>query len=329
MKKKKIEHNKKNSIWISWEKQRRTIELAKYFRFNLFIIEYKGIMRIPLSIIKTIIVLIIEKPDKLLVQNPSMILAGVGCIYKILLNKKLTVDRHSNFMLSEQYRHPLYKIMFRILNKFTIKKADLTIVTNRFIGNLVKSNNGKSFILPDKIPNIKKTRNIELSGKRNVLFIASNQLDEPLTDVIRAINYLNNDEIYLYVTGDYKKVNKIRLDSPKNIVFTGFLPEREFMNLIYAVDVVMVLTKNESCLLCGCYEAISAEKPLITTNTEALKEIFYNAVFVDNSYKEIAKGIKNVLRNLQEHQNRIKILKNELNKKWVQQSEKLKEIIRK
>ena len=322
-----MNENKKKRLWLAWERQRRTLELAKHFKCKLIALEYQGIKRIPLSIFKTISLIISEKPDVLFVQNPSMILAGLGCIYKYFYRKCLVVDRHSNFMITKRKWSFSYKVLFLILNKFTIKNANLTIVTNRFIAEKVKRNGGNAFILQDKIPHLKKSSNVILKGKNNVMFIASHHLDEPLNDVINAIKSIQDLDLYLYVTGDFNKVKKLYLKTPKNIVFTGFLPNNEFVNLIYAVDVVLVLTKNENFLLCGCYEAIAAEKPLITSNTVALKEYFTTAVFVDNNYKEIAKGLKDTIKNIEKHQNNIRTLKVDLKEKWEIKSKHLEEII--
>ena len=156
--KNKMEIKKKKRIWIAWETQRRTKELAEHLKCRLFIIEYNGIMRFPLSIIKSIKILIAENPDKIFVQNPSMILALIGCIYKKIYKKYLIVDRHSNFMITKKYWNPFYILMFKSLNGLTIKNADLTIVTNSFIANLVKNKGGNAFILQDKIPQMQKTQ---------------------------------------------------------------------------------------------------------------------------------------------------------------------------
>lgn len=67
-------------IWISWEKQRRSIELSKRLGCKLYIIEKSGLFRYPYSIFKTILILIKERPDLFFVQNPSMFLATLACI---------------------------------------------------------------------------------------------------------------------------------------------------------------------------------------------------------------------------------------------------------
>ena len=73
------EKSLKKRIWISWETQRRSIELAKKINCELYIIEAKGVMRYPISIFKTLLIIFKTKSDVLFVQNPTMILATVAC----------------------------------------------------------------------------------------------------------------------------------------------------------------------------------------------------------------------------------------------------------
>ena len=80
-----MNENNKKRLWLAWERQRRTLELAKHFKCKLFALEYQGIKRIPLSILKTISIIISEKPDVLFVQNPSMILVDLDVFTNIFI----------------------------------------------------------------------------------------------------------------------------------------------------------------------------------------------------------------------------------------------------
>ena len=290
--------------------------MAKQFNCKLIIFDYKGRKRYPLSIAKTISVLIIQRPKLLFVQNPSMILAGIGCLYKKIFGKCLIVDRHSNFMITKKRWSLLYKIMYNIFNRYTIKNSDITIVTNSFISKIVKELGGNAYILPDKIPNFKRPSFYDLKGKTSVLFIASHHLDEPLVEVINAGKAIIKHNIYIYITGDFSKINKMKLGIPHNVTFTGYLPEDKYINILNSVDIILVLTNNDKFLLCGCYEAIGVEKPLITSNKITLKNYFTDAVFVENCSKDIAKGIIKVSKNLMKYEYKVKNMKINLENDW-------------
>ena len=111
---------------------------------------------------KTLIILLKMHPDIVFAQNPSIVLSALLCFlakifcYKLLLIgiqilnwKQLIIDT------------PKW-VVFHILSRYTTKMADLTIVTNNYLRNLIVSWGGKGFILPDKIPNIEQKMNQKL-----------------------------------------------------------------------------------------------------------------------------------------------------------------------
>lgn len=282
--------NDKN-IWISWEKQRRSIELATSLRCELFILEHQGSLRYIKNLISTYMIVRREKPSILFVQNPSMILACfASCILKHIFNIPVIVDRHSNFLLTYRKKITLFGIIFNFLSYLSIKCADITIVTNEELANVVDVLGGNPFVLPDKIPEFDKYKinKRKLNSKLTALVVSSYAEDEPIEEIFEAARLLENKDIFFYVSGNSKKCKKQLIDKlPSNIKLTGFLDDNEYTNMLFSVDFVIVLTTIEYTLLCGCYEAISAEKPLITTGTRVLKNLFSGAIFVNNSRNEI------------------------------------------
>lgn len=308
-------------IWITWEYQRRSIELSKHFKCKLFVIQYKGWLRFPLSLLSTLKILIKEKATVVFVQNPSMLLAGIACLYGLLSRVPIIVDRHSNFLLTEKKRSYVYLMAFKIIHMFTIKYANLTIITNQFLAQKVKKIGGKPFILQDKIPTFANAHILDLKGKKNLFLISSFHLDEPIQEVIESMREFTGQDICLYISGNYNKLDKkVRENAPANIKFTGFLDEDEFINMLFSVDVIIVLTKIEYCMLCGCYEALAAGKPLLTSNKEVLKSYFYEAFFVDNTKETIVVGIKYLLKNLETYRKGTILMREKLKRDWVEKA---------
>jgi glycosyltransferase involved in cell wall biosynthesis len=317
-------------IWITWENQRRSIELARKFNCVLYIFEYEGFLRYPKCIINTLLLLRKMKPKILFVQNPSMILAALACSYKIFFGTVLIVDRHSNFLLNDPKPNFVYTILFELLNRFTLRTADITIITNSFLSQLVKGFGGNPHILPDKLPTLINSRSLKLIGRHNVLLISSFGLDEPIEESINAMRNLISCGVYLYITGNYKRLNRQIVNlKPDNIIFTGFLSDQDFVDMIFSVNAVMVLTKIDHCMLCGCYEAVSAQKPLITSRKKVLVEYFTGAIFVDNTSEGILNAIKQVIANPRIYQNKIKNLKSKLEIEWKKQCIDLEKAITK
>ena len=92
-------------------------------------------------------------------------------------------------------------------------------------------------------------------------------------------------------------------------------------------NAVIVLTTSDYTMLCGCYEAVSAEKPLITSKREVLEDYFKGAVFVDNTADEISKGIKLIKDDPILYEKNIHILKQQISDSWNNMSHRLEEII--
>ena len=314
---------KQKRIWIAWETQRRSLELAKHFNCNLFIIEHQGSTRYYKSFVETIRILRDEKPDIIFVQNPSMILATIACLHRIFTSIPVVVDRHTTFLLSQKYqkkpwlRYKPSMIIFRLMHRFTIKFASLTIVTNDFLANIVEKSGGRAFVLPDKLPQLPEVVNLELAGKKNILFITSFGNDEPIMEVVDAVDRLACRDVCMYITGKFEKFD---LNLPErvseNIKLTGFVLDKYFIALLKAVDLVIVLTTSDHCMLCGCYEAVAAQKPLITSDKDVMVNYFDGAVFADNSSKDIANKINCVLGDLSFYKKKMVILNAKLNKIW-------------
>lgn len=315
--------NKNNTIWISWESHRRSKELADALEIGIFelVINNKYLSKRPfkyfLLIIKTLYIIILNKPKFLFIQNPSIILALFLSLLRNLFKYKLIVDRHSNFKLSKLNEKRLKWKVFHKISKYTIKMADLTIVTNKFLMDLVNDWGGRAFVLEDKLPSLELGKKKELKGKINIVFISTFSQDEPITEFLEAIKKIN-DDCFFYITGDYKSyITKEEIKNQNNVVFTGYINELEYQSLLLSSDIVMVLTKEDNLLNCGAYEGLSLKKPLILSNTEAIKSYFKKgATYTDVHTESITSAIRNAIENLDSNKVEIDKFRVEVIKKW-------------
>ncbi len=148
--------------------------------------------------------------------------------------------------------------------------------------------------IPDPIPDLVRPAEVApLNGAFNVLFICSWAEDEPYLEVLRAAAALDSD-IFIYITGNSRgKEQQLGTTLPANVVLTGYLHEQEFNALLFRCDVAMVLTTRDNCLLCGAYEGVAAGKPLLLSDTRALRNYFSKgAVYIENTADLIARGIE-------------------------------------
>ena len=189
-----------NSVWITWEHQRRSTVLAREFGATFYELSSKKhrILRYPYLCLKTLGLIRSEKPDILYVQSPSIILAAMAAFYrKIYKNLVLVVDRHSNFFRISKFRS--VDLFLQSLGDFALRNADVTIVTNENLKKTVKSRKGFGVVLQDKLPNLVYKSRYKLDGEFNFLYPCSFFVDEPIIEVIKAARLVNKN-VYIYIT---------------------------------------------------------------------------------------------------------------------------------
>src|SRR5207249_11301841 len=123
------------AIWISWERHRRSRELARALSVPLYEIVSRrsGRLRSIDCALRTTGLLLRVRPSLLFVQNPSIQLATLASFLKPLFGYTLVVDRHSNFDFSNTRDG-----LFNRLSNYGLRIADLTIVTNEAVQRLVE-----------------------------------------------------------------------------------------------------------------------------------------------------------------------------------------------
>jgi len=305
-------------IWIAWEDHRRTKELASHFDISLFILksELPRIVKHPLFLVRTLLLLLRNEPDILFVQNPSIVLAIFCCIVKPFFKFRLVVDLHNAAVVPESGLQR--KIYF--LYKYVHRTSDVNIVTNSTLQNLVFSNGGVALILPDKLPTF--TQDFSRPQIVNhipeyLVAICTFGVDEPFNEIIEA-GRLAGDDVTIIMTGNHKKCSdEIKKNLPDNVFLCGYLPEKSYINLLYYSKGVIDLTTRDNCLVCGAYESVALGKPLVLSDTRALKHYFTGGgVFCDNTTISIRDAIISILKNNDLYLEQVRELRQRIEEKW-------------
>lgn len=295
-------------VWLSWEDHRRSKELARSFNAELvtFTSESPRWRRYPSLSLKTTLFLLKDRPALVFCQNPSIVLTALVLVIRSILKYKVVVDRHSNFKFEYQNSRSLKWKVFHWVSQQTLRKANLTIVTNSAIKEFCEEIGSNTVILPDKLPVFDLTmedsvyRASEKHQKKIIMVITMFDADEPIPEVIEAGRKLG-DDCLMYMTGNFKKMYS---DSDKEVllsegvVFTGFIPESDYLRLMHSADVVVVLTKKDLILNCGAYEGLAMGKPLVLSSTKTIKDYFcFGSVYVEPTSEDIFRGILFAIEN--------------------------------
>lgn len=279
-------------IWISWEDHRRTTSIARRLGIPLHTLVSRRhrLLKHPLFVLRTLGILLRERPRVLIIQSPSIFLNLLAVLVKPLFGFRLVVDAHNGGVYSCEPLTDNVKGLYPFLQKH----AEITIVTNETLADLVRANGGRPRVLVDPLPPLEAPETTR--RPREFTFICTYAADEPYLEVIEAAGRLPHDVI-IHVTGNVEAHRHKLPDAvPPNLRFTGFLPEEEFVALLASVEAVIDLTTWSDCLVCGGYESLALGTPLILSDSPVNRETFVGGVlYCDNTAEGIAAAVREVL----------------------------------
>ncbi|MCZ8133160.1 MAG: glycosyltransferase [Steroidobacteraceae bacterium] len=316
-----IDRTSEKTVWISWEWHRRSAELCKALNVDFLHRDYAGprLIRYAVLTVWTVLTLIRRRPTLVFCQNPSIVLAAVLCAIKQPLGFGLVMDRHSNFKLSTKTSRSAKWRLFHRLSRFVNRAADLTIVTNQKLADIVAIEGGRPQILHDRIPQLAQPSEFALPNRFVIAFVCTFSWDEPVEEVLAAAALLPPDYC-VYITGRPKVArlsDEALARAGERVSLTGFLDEPSYSSLLRASDAVMVLTTNEDTLLCGTYEAVSVGKPMITSDTEALKSFLpIGCVHTPACATAIAAAIQHAIAIKLKLEGEVELLRENMDRLW-------------
>lgn len=311
-------------VFIAWAFHgRRTEVLSHALGAEDYYIEYlKGKtallhpLRYLIQSIKTLAILIPRQPDIVITQNPPIFLPLIVYLYSLFTKTKFIIDSHTGAFIGKWSR-------FIRLHRYLSRKALMTIVTNEGLKEIVDCWRAKAFVLEDKLPDLQINQENNRFERFSICVINSFLEDEPLEEIVEAAKNLPAYDFY--ITGRISLAPQPILDKkPANVHFTDFLPDREFFKLINKVDGTIVLTTRDLTMLCGAYESVALEKPLITSDWAVLKKYFSKGtLYVDNSPESIMRAVAEMKARQNELSNEMKDLRKQLIPRWEKKFKKL------
>ena len=322
-----------NRLWICWEQQRRNEELARAFECNYVKFEYEdrsSIIRYIISLFHTCRILLKKRYSVIFAACPSVVLCLFLAILKIFFKFKLVLDAHN----AATNRIKANKSFLDRCTAFAFRKADAVIITNQKLVDLVKSVGGTPLILPDKLPVIRVTAgssehiipNFDAFKKPIIVLVCSFCHDEPIETFLTAATNVA-DPFTLLVTGKKTRAGSLlRFESDK-IHFLDYVPNERYDWLILNCDLMVVLTTNDDCLVCGAYEATRIHCPVILSDTEVLRATFPFALYSKNSVDAYQVAINEFLANPTTYKAKSASFEKEFEVIWEEQFQKVKKAL--
>lgn len=190
-----------------------------------------------------------------------------------------------------------------------LRRRGIAIVTNESLAQICHRSGVETVVMHDvieeyvgEVPSVP----FELQKNEYVLFPVAYASDEPISEILEAATLLPKTTFVL--TG--RAPESIRLSSPENVMFTGFVSNDEFEALLRNAGAVAALTTREHTMQRAGYEALSATVPLITSSTAVLREYFSSAgTFTDATPTGIAHAVQSALADREQQVDAMKVLK--------------------
>lgn len=306
--------NKDRRAFVTWVRYTsRSASLAKGLNAENWFIVHGASLRllkyIPRAIV-TMTRLIRLHPASVFVMSPPYFAGLTVYVYCLLFRARFVIDAHTG-----AFDDPKWTWMMP-LQAFLFRRAEYCIVTNHDLAERVKHYGGKPIVLSD-IPFELPPADFPLDrSKFNVCLVSTYASDEPIPEVFDAVRPLS--DVHVYVTGDSRKAgDALRAAKPDNVTLTGFLSETDYAGLLQSVDCLLVLTTRDFTMQRGGSEAITAAKPLITSDWPILREIFSSGtIHVDNSAGAIAEAIRAIQQNPAAYREGILTLRSHREARW-------------
>lgn len=228
-----------------------------------------------------------NKPDFIIAQCPPTF----SVLSALLAGTPYIIDAHNPLFQVEMWRKfPL--------TGYLIRKSQAIIVHNVEILQLAKQMYPgiDLFNISDPIAYIPPNKMQQRQEKQILVISSFDPWDEPVELLVKTIEILK--EYTFIVTAD---VNKLppklsnRLQQMNNVRLTGFLPTKEYHQLLCSSLAALVLTTSDATQPSGACEALSSDTQLVISKTSLTEQLFGEwAILVNNSQESIVQAIRSL-----------------------------------
>ena len=260
-------------------------------------------------------------------MNPPVFAVLAVALYTRTTGTKYAMDCHSGAFESAKWRWTLP------LQRWLGRHAAAVMVTNPVHFDRVRAWPAPALIVadPPPMPSGKGRLQSALAGGEDggfVFVIATYAPDEAIPEVIEVARAMPS--VRFRISGDTARAPRaVRERRPPNVELTGFVPLPTFWQYAQSAAAILTLTHQENTILRGAWEAMFVGRPLITSDTAALRNYFERGTrFVDNTVAGIMSGIEEVLAKRSEFQAGMEQLRSEKQLQWQREQGELEALLK-
>jgi glycosyltransferase involved in cell wall biosynthesis len=272
--------------------------------------------------LRTAWLLLRDRPPVVLVQSPPSWVIAFAALYGLATGRPFLVDAHS-----AHFQYPVWTRPRR-LHAWLARRAAVTIVTNAALAERVVALGGRAMVVPD-VPTTFRARPVERAADGPVVAVVNTfQPDEPLDAVLEAARSL--PDVTFVVTGrPTAAAGPTIAAAPPNVRFTGFLANEDYYGTLASADVVACLTTRDETMQRGACEALSLERPILTSDWPVLRDYFdEGTVHVANTADGIRAGVERAVRDLPRLNGEVADLAARRRAEWVERRAELRRLAR-
>jgi len=285
------------------------------FRYLFLLLKYI------LAGFKSLLFLKKERPDIIFVVNPPIFAPFIVWLYCRINNIHYVIDTHSAAFTWKRWA------FFQWLHKLLSRDALMNLLHNEPLALKVASWGSPSMTFPDPPARLITDQTYPFRDGFNAVFICTYSRDEPIEVVLDAAQKMPLTNFY--VTGHISRAPKGIINRvSNNVIFTDYLPKKEYIALLTGCSVIICLTLDNDTMQCGAHEAMEVGRPIITSDWPVLQNYFSKGtIHIDNTAESLVSAITQIYNNYKYYREQIKILRKERHSTWKKQLSELEEVL--
>ena len=265
------------AVFLSWAvRNGRTVDLARALAIPAVFLGRSQprnvLIRYTLQATATVRFLTRERPQVVTLMLPPTPLLLIVKAYALIYRCAIIADLHTGY-----FNDPKWAWALPISNRLLRKHA--VVVTNQHLADAVDPATREIVVLDDPIRDLRRASDVSRSASTgslpefSVVCPLGYANDEPVNAILDAARKVDN--VTWYFTGSPPP--EVVAAAPPSVVFTGYLSDEAFGDLLASASCVLALTTRDFTMQRAGYEALMHGRPVITSDFQVLRAFFREA----------------------------------------------------